>query len=108
MLFHPAAFLVLDTRLDPLESYQGPNAGPEEGRSPSDAVCGILLEGEDQDSDDDGGQFGTDTPEQSQSVEHLSEVVACLISRIESLSEFDATHAVNSNNVFYDPIDARA
>ena len=107
-LLDPASLFLSDTALDPRESDGSPDAGPDKWQRPSDAVGGVVGDGEDQDSDDDGGSLGADTPEQGQSVQHLPEVVACFISGVQSLSELDTTRAVDGDDVFNDPVDARA
>lgn len=90
------------------ESGKSPAPGPDEGSGPSNTVRSVSLKCEDQNGAHDGGSLGTDTPEQCQPVQHLPKIVACFISGVQSLSELDTSHSVDGDDVFNDPVDARA
>ena len=107
MVFGPLFELEFQTSLHPSERNGRPDAGPQKRHSPADNICRISFEGEDKNRDDDGRQFGTNSPEECQSVQHLPEVVAGLISGVELLAELDIASTVDGNNVFNDPVDTR-
>ena len=104
----PVFLFKSDAALDVPEGAKRPDSSPDERYGPADHVGSILLESEDESSDNSGCKLTTDTPEQSQSVEHLAEVVAGFVSGVESLAEFDVTAAVDCNDILDDPVDSRA
>lgn len=107
MCFGPILLFEPETALDIPEGTERPDSSPDERYGPADHVGSILLESEDESSDNSGCKLTTDTPEQSQSVEHLAEVVAGFVSGVESLAELDVTATVNGDNIFDDPVNSR-
>jgi len=104
----PLLGLMLETASSIPESAQCPDASPDERNGPADDIGSILLNGEDKGSDHSSCDLTTNTPEQSQAVKHLTEVVAGFVSGVESLAEFDVTAAVDCNDILDDPVNSRA
>jgi hypothetical protein len=70
-------------------------------------VGSISLDRENNHSRSRSDSNSSKAPEQRQAVKHLAELLASLISQIESLSELGSTGSVNSANVFYIGVDSR-
>ena len=107
MCFGPILLFESETALDIPEGTERPDSSPDERYGPADHVGSILLESEDESSDNSGCKLTTNTPEQSQSVKHLAEVVTGFVSGVESLAELNVTTTVNGDNIFDDPVNSR-
>jgi hypothetical protein len=108
LLDGPRISLVFKTASGIPEGAQRPDTSPDERNGPADHVGSILLDGEDKGSDHSGCHLGTNTPEQSKAMKHLTEVVTGFVSGVESFTEFDVTATVDCNDIFNDPVDSRA
>jgi hypothetical protein len=64
--------------------------GGIEGYRAYDIGC-ILLQGEYEDGGKSSGGQSTEGPEQRQAMQHLAEVMASLVTKVEALSELGAT-----------------
>jgi hypothetical protein len=104
----PLLGLMLKTASSVPEGAQCPDTSPDERNGPADHVSSILLDAEDKGSDHSSCHLATDSPEKSQTVKHLTEVVTGFVSSVESLAEFDVTAAVDCNNILDDPVNSRA
>lgn len=78
----PLFGLVLKTALGVPEGAQCPDTSPDERNGPADHISSILLDAEDKGSDYSGCHLTTNTPEQSQPVKHLAEVVTGFVSGV--------------------------
>jgi hypothetical protein len=70
-------------------------------------VSSISLNREDNHSRSRSNSDSSKAPEQRQAVKHFTELLASLISQIESLSELGSTGSVNGANVFHICVDSR-
>jgi len=104
----PGDLLLLQLPADIPESSHGPDASPDEGRSPANDVASFGIDGENQDSAEGGHGHGADTPEQAEATQHGAEDVTGFVATVEGFAVFGAAGAVYTNDVFDHRVDSRS